>query len=80
MSNGAGIFGVDIITLLLSVLVYLVVAGYPVWRILERLGYDVGPRALWLVGFALIPGLALWFFAFAHWPVIDAPGKHRLAG
>jgi hypothetical protein len=78
--DGAGIFGVDIITLAVWVLVCLVFVGYPVWRILERVGYDFGPRVLWLAGFALVPGLALWFFAFAHWPVSDAAGKRPLAG
>lgn len=80
MGDGAGAFGVEFFFVAVSVLAYLVFVGYPVWRILERLGFDVGPRLLWLAGFTLVPVLSLWVFAFAHWPVGDAARRRRLAG
>lgn len=80
MSDGAGAIGVEFFFVAVSVLAYLVFMGYPLRRILERLGFDVGPRMLSLAGFTLVPVLALWFFAFAHWPVGDTADRRRLAG
>ncbi len=57
MGDGAGAFGIEVFLVAVSVLAYLVFVGYPVWRILERLGFDVGPRVLWLAGLALVPVL-----------------------
>jgi hypothetical protein len=50
----------------LIVLIYLFLLGYPVTRILRRLGYSA-----WWVIIAFIPLgnlIGLWFLSFVRWP------------
>jgi energy-coupling factor transporter transmembrane protein EcfT len=55
----------DIVPLLI-ILIYIPVLGYPVVRILKRVGYS----PFWVI-IAFIPIvnlIGLWVFAFANWP------------
>ena len=50
--------------LILTIIVAAVI--YPVWRILDRVGFSPFWSVLALIPFVNL--LALWFFAFSDWP------------
>ena len=80
MDQGAGSFVLDLYTVAVLAVFYLIVVGYPAWRILRRLGYDTRPRVFWLVALALVPYIALWGIALANWPAIRTAGDREHAG
>jgi hypothetical protein len=57
---------------------YAFVIVYPYWRIVGRLGYGLGMSIVWLIGFAIVPFIVVWFFAFANWPAFrDGRGSKQ---
>ncbi|MFK0375279.1 hypothetical protein [Pandoraea sp. NPDC090278] len=52
---------------LLALLVSIVLIGFPVWRILTRLGFSP-----WFTVLAFIPVVnvvSLWLLSYANWPI-----------
>jgi len=52
----------------LFLLVFLVIAGIPFWRIVQRTGMNPVLSLLWFV--PLVNVIWLWVFAFAEWPAL----------